>query len=168
MLLKVKSVLLSLAVVSFIFAGCNSSEEKKSDEELTPSDGITDMDTSDSLGSLTGDSAASSGDVVYFGYDEYTLDSAAREAVQAVAEKLKSGEAKAVVVEGHCDERGSIEYNLALGNRRAEAVKAALVSLGVNKASVSTISYGKERPAVDGSNEEAWSKNRRAEFVISN
>lgn len=167
MLLKVRHVLLSLAVVSFIFAGCNSSDEKKSDEELTPSDGVTDLDASDSLGSLTGDSA-SSGDVVYFGYDEYTLDSVARGVVQTVAEKLKSGEAKAVVVEGHCDERGSIEYNLALGNRRAEAVKAALVSLGVNKASVSTISYGKERPAVDGSNEEAWSKNRRAEFVISN
>ncbi len=167
MLLKVKSVLLSLAVVSFIFAGCNSSDEKKSDEELTPSEGLTDVGSADSLGSLTGDSATS-GDVVYFGYDEYTLDSAARAAVQAVAEKLKSGEAKAVVVEGHCDERGSIEYNLALGNRRAEAVKAALVSLGVDKASVSTISYGKERPAVDGSNEEAWAKNRRAEFVISN
>lgn len=167
MLSKIRGILVGVVCTGLLVFGCNTSSDKQLGEELTPSDAVTDLDASDALGSLTGD-AASTGDVVYFGYDEYTLSAQARTVIQTVADKIKSGEAKAVVIEGHCDERGSIEYNLALGNRRAEAVKAALVALGVNKASVSTISYGKERPAVDGSNEEAWAKNRRAEFVVSN
>jgi len=71
-----------------------------------------------------------------------------------------------IKIEGHCDERGSDEYNLALGDRRAKAVAAYLITLGVKQDKISTISFGKEKPAVQGSDEAAWSKNRRAEFVI--
>jgi peptidoglycan-associated lipoprotein len=70
-----------------------------------------------------------------------------------------------ILIEGHCDERGTVEYNLALGDRRAKAVKDYLVALGIDSSRLSTISYGKERPLDDGHNESAWAKNRRAEFV---
>jgi len=73
----------------------------------------------------------------------------------------------ALVVEGHCDERGTVEYNLALGQRRADAAMKYLVDIGVNKADISTISYGKESPLDPGQNEEAWAKNRRANFIVN-
>ena len=72
-----------------------------------------------------------------------------------------------VVIEGHCDERGTEEYNLALGQRRADAVKAYLVSYGIDSARISTLSYGEQRPAAAGSTEAAWAKNRRCEFIIT-
>jgi peptidoglycan-associated lipoprotein len=72
-----------------------------------------------------------------------------------------------ITIEGHCDERGTREYNLALGERRAAATKSYLVALGVSPDRLSTISYGKERPAVLGSNESAWAQNRRAVFVVN-
>ena len=81
---------------------------------------------------------------------------------------LKQNTGAVVQVEGHCDERGSIEYNLALGQRRAASVKRLPFQMGVDGNRVTTISYGEERPAVEGHNEDAWSKNRRAEFVLSN
>jgi peptidoglycan-associated lipoprotein len=71
-----------------------------------------------------------------------------------------------IVIEGHCDERGTAEYNIALGERRAKSVKRYLINLGVDSSQLSTISYGEERPADPGHNEAAWAKNRRAEFVI--
>ena len=83
-------------------------------------------------------------------------------------EWLKSDHALMVVIEGHCDERGTREYNIALGEKRAVAVKKYLVSLGIPSYRIKTVSYGKERPAVVGSNPEAWSKNRRAVTVVSN
>ena len=86
--------------------------------------------------------------------------------IAAVAEFLSSNPRTAIEVEGHCDERGTIEYNLALGERRANAAKRYIVRLGVDAGRLSTISYGEERPANSGSNEAAWSENRRAEFVI--
>jgi len=101
------------------------------------------------------------GDRVFFDFDKYNVDAAARKALEKQAAWLKANKSVTIVVQGHCDERGTREYNLALGERRANSVKDYLVVLGVNPARVSTISYGKERPVATGSNEAAWKQNRR-------
>ena len=101
---------------------------------------------------------------IYFEFDQFTLDAAARQTLSKNADYLKANGGVQVVVEGHCDERGSDEYNLALGESRALAAKEYLVSLGISANRLSVISYGEEKPAVSGSTEEAWAKNRRAEF----
>ena len=85
-----------------------------------------------------------------------------------MADYLRNNAAAVVQIEGHTDERGSIEYNLALGQRRAQSVKNYLVELGIDPSRLPTMSYGEERPAMEGSDEAAWEKNRRAEFVLSN
>jgi peptidoglycan-associated lipoprotein len=106
-------------------------------------------------------------ETVYFDFDKSDLRQDARNALSRNAEiLLKSKAAAKVKIEGHCDERGSAEYNLALGERRAKSAQQYLTTLGVQPERLSIISYGKEKPAVQGSNEEAWAKNRRAEFVI--
>jgi peptidoglycan-associated lipoprotein len=101
---------------------------------------------------------------IYFDFDQFTLSAEARKTLAENAKYLKANSGTQVVVEGHCDERGSDEYNLALGESRALAAKNYLVSLGVSAKQLSVISYGEEKPAAMGSNEEAWAKNRRAEF----
>lgn len=107
-------------------------------------------------------------EAVYFAFDDYTLNMDAQQRLQGLADHLKGTQGAVVQVEGHCDERGSIEYNLALGERRANSVKNFLTQLGVEAGRVSTISYGEEKPSTDGHDEGAWSKNRRAEFTLSN
>jgi peptidoglycan-associated lipoprotein len=105
-------------------------------------------------------------ETVYFDFDKSDLRQDARVTLSRNAEiMLKTRTLKKVRIEGHCDERGSAEYNMALGERRAIAVQQYLVTLGVQPDRLSVISYGKEKPAVMGSGEEAWAKNRRAEFV---
>jgi peptidoglycan-associated lipoprotein len=101
---------------------------------------------------------------VYFDFDSYTLRDDAQSELRKIATGLKSAAGTKIQVEGHCDERGSNEYNLALGERRARAITEFLAAEGVSAADLSTISYGEERPAVQGSTEDAWSKNRRGEF----
>ena len=103
---------------------------------------------------------------VYFGYDRYDLDTEARAILKGNADWLKANVAVRVEVEGHCDERGTSEYNLALGAKRSQAVKDYLATLGVAAARLSTISYGEELPVCKEQNEECWQKNRRASFVI--
>ena len=105
-------------------------------------------------------------ETVYFDYDKSDLLDGTRETLQSNAEWLKANPARTVRIEGHCDERGTIEYNLALGQRRAASVKTYLVGLGIDPARLETVSFGKERPADPGHDEAAHSKNRRAEFVI--
>jgi peptidoglycan-associated lipoprotein len=105
---------------------------------------------------------------IYFDFDQFTLSADARKVLGNNAKYLKmNGDAK-IVIEGHCDERGSDEYNLALGESRALAAKSYLVSLGISAKRLSVISYGEEKPAAKGSNESAWAKNRRAEFKVVN
>jgi peptidoglycan-associated lipoprotein len=101
---------------------------------------------------------------VYFDFDSYTLNNSAQETLRQLSSSLKGGASAKVQVEGHCDERGSNEYNLALGERRARAIKEFLVGEGVTDSALTTISYGEERPASQGSSEDSWSKNRRGEF----
>ena len=105
-------------------------------------------------------------DRVFFGYDSSELTAEGRATLDQQAAWLKSRPNLAITVEGHCDERGTREYNLALGERRANAARDYLVSLGVPAASINTISYGKERPAVEGSDETSWAQNRRAVTVV--
>ena len=107
------------------------------------------------------------GDRVFFGYDSSDLDSDALELLQDQVAWLKQNSDVSVVIEGHCDERGTREYNLALGEKRAQAVKNYLIGLGINPDRVSTISYGKERPAVVGSNDGAWAQNRRSVTIVN-
>lgn len=106
-------------------------------------------------------------DRIYFDYDSSALDRESREVLDIQAAWLKSNPNIDVVVEGHCDERGTREYNLALGERRAQAAKNYLVASGVTPNRIRTISYGKERPAVLGSTPVAWSQNRRAVTVVA-
>jgi peptidoglycan-associated lipoprotein len=107
------------------------------------------------------------GDRVFFDFDKSDIKPEGRTTLQRQADWLKKYPNVTVTVEGHCDERGTREYNLALGERRATAVKRMLVALGIPTNRVSTISYGKERPAVVGSNEAAWAQNRRGVTVIN-
>jgi peptidoglycan-associated lipoprotein len=102
---------------------------------------------------------------VYFDYDSAQINESERSKIESVASSMKGGSGQ-VIVEGNCDERGSTEYNLALGERRALAIRAYLVGLGVDGARVQTKSYGEEKPVDPGHDESAWSKNRRGEFVV--
>jgi peptidoglycan-associated lipoprotein len=106
------------------------------------------------------------GDRVFFGYDEFDLTAQARTTIEHQAQWLKTYPSVTVMVEGHCDERGTREYNLALGEKRATAVRNYLVANGVDPSRVQTISYGKERPAVLGSDETSWAQNRRGVLVV--
>lgn len=101
---------------------------------------------------------------IHFAFDQFTLSDEARSILAQNAEYLKTMDNVQVVIEGHCDERGSDEYNLALGESRALAAKSYLVSLGISPSRLSVISYGEEKPLVYASSEEAWAQNRRAEF----
>ncbi len=107
------------------------------------------------------------GDRVFFGYDSSDLDSDALELLQDQVAWLKENSDVTVTIEGHCDERGTREYNLALGEKRAQSVKNYLIGLGISPDRVSTISYGKERPAVVGSNDGAWAQNRRSVTIVN-
>ncbi len=118
-----------------------------------------------STGGESSDTQSSALQDAFFDYDDASLRSDAKAALEANAKYLDRSSGTNVVVEGHCDERGSVEYNLALGERRARAAKEFLVSYGVAGNRLTTISYGKERPFDPGHDESAWAKNRRAHFV---
>jgi peptidoglycan-associated lipoprotein len=106
------------------------------------------------------DLAATAGDRVFFAYDQSTISAEGQQILQRQSEWLKRYSQVSITIEGHCDERGTREYNLALGERRAQAVKSVLIALGVPAARVQTISYGKERPIVVGSDEAGYAQNR--------
>jgi peptidoglycan-associated lipoprotein len=103
--------------------------------------------------------------LIYFDYDSYVIKPEFQSMLESHARFLKANARRKVSIEGHTDERGGREYNLALGQRRSEAVRRALGLLGVPDAQVEAVSFGKEKPVAPGSNEEAWAKNRRAEIV---
>ena len=105
---------------------------------------------------------------IQFDYDKFDLSASARDLLAEHARVLRNRPEVNVQIEGHCDERGTVEYNLALGDKRAKAVANYLTSLGVERGRLSTISYGKERPLDSRQNDSAWSRNRRAEFRVLN
>jgi peptidoglycan-associated lipoprotein len=103
---------------------------------------------------------------IYFEYDSYTVQSEDLAKIKAMGEWLKANSAVRIVVEGHCDERGTVEYNLALGQKRADVVKNHLTKFGVDEKRIRAISFGKEMPADPGHTEDAWAKNRRVHFDL--
>jgi peptidoglycan-associated lipoprotein len=163
MLLKSSHTLAALALaLGLTVVGCTE-DPKPADEPVQPS-------TTAEPAPATPPPATTANftpETVYFAFDDYTLNMDAQQRLQGMADHLKGDQGAVVQIEGHCDERGSIEYNLALGERRAQSVKNYLVQLGVDAGRLSTISYGEEKPATDGHDETAWSKNRRAEFTVS-
>ncbi len=142
---------LTLAVVMSFLVGCSSSDNKATE---APTTGTAVTDTSATEATLS--------NVVYFDFDQYSLTAESRAVLLAHADKLK-GASVAVRLEGHADERGSREYNLALGEKRANAVRDFLVTQGVNGSSLEVVSFGEEQPAATGSDEASWSQNRRVE-----
>lgn len=119
---------------------------------------LQDMEASEGGGATHGDAT------IYFDYDSAELSADAQRTLKKVAAELEGNPSQSVDISGHCDERGTIEYNLALGEKRARSAKKFLVTLGVSGDRISCISYGEERPIDPESSEEAWSKNRRDEF----
>jgi len=103
---------------------------------------------------------------VFFDYDSAELSSSSQSTLDANGKVLNDNASTSLTIEGHCDERGTVEYNLALGDRRAQSAKDYLVRFGVPATRLSTISYGEERPFADGHDEAAWAQNRRAHFVV--
>jgi peptidoglycan-associated lipoprotein len=107
-------------------------------------------------------------EIVYFNFDDHTLTEQGMARLNRLAEHMRSSKDLKLKIEGHCDERGSTEYNLALGQLRAQAVRSYLVSLNLPESRIESVSFGEERPAAEGRGEEHWAKNRRAEFTFVN
>ena len=103
---------------------------------------------------------------IYFEFDKSTLTQDAQETLTKKARWLRTNADVKVIIEGHCDKRGTNEYNLALGDKRAVSTKGFLVDLGISPSRLITISYGEERPLIGGNDENAWAKNRRAHFAV--
>ena len=175
--------LVILSVSALAVGGCAKKEAVRSDGSLTSGssqyDGgisgtetprgqtIAPADDSRRGGTLSGsDVSQSDFEIAYFDYDKSTLRQDTRDTLSKNAAVLKNKKNVKVRLEGHCDERGSAEYNLALGERRAKSALNYLLTLGIAADRLSITSYGKEKPAVDGQDESAWSKNRRVEFIV--
>jgi len=160
-----------VAAVTALSVSCSS--KKKASEPVGGAEGAA-MDTNVGGKDINFDPAGSdSGKIpglhtVNFDFDSSTLSSEARRLLAENAEWIKTNTRSTVQIEGHCDSRGSVEYNLALGERRAKAVKNYLVSLGVDSKRMTVISYGEEKPVDTSDSEQAYAKNRRANFVPLN
>ena len=169
------------AIVAFL-AACETAPKDAGDAGGSGASGSSDTSSSSSSsssasGGSTSSSSGSStmtkdeelvsiGNKVYFDFDSSALSADAKSTLNAQAAFLRSNPSVRITVEGHADERGTREYNLALGDRRASAARDFLVAQGIDGARIKTISYGKERPEMVGSNDEAWAKNRRSVSII--
>ncbi len=169
--------LLSLLAVLVLVAGCSKNEpdtgmvttDSSYSTNQTSTADTSVVDPNYAAGPLAGsqqDFVVNVGDRVFFGYDQYDLSGEARASVERQAQWLKQYGSVSIVVEGHADERGTREYNLALGEKRATSVRNYLIANGVDASRIQVISYGKERPAVMGSDDQSWAQNRRAVVVI--
>lgn len=166
-------ILIALAPAALLLSACSSKDEEVATageyvEDTTPSDAIADNDVD--LVELPGAQAdliaAAGSDTIYFGTDDYGLESDSRATLQAQANWLMANPNVNASIEGHADERGTREYNLALGERRANSALEFLVAQGVPRNRLTVVSWGKERPAAIGSSEQAWAQNRRSVTVI--
>jgi peptidoglycan-associated lipoprotein len=163
--MKLNKLLALGVMVLSLSVGCSKKQTVNpgdaSGGEVTDSDlgnpGMADSDSGNAMGMQT----------INFPFDSFEIVGQEREKLRANIAILKEKATVAVQVEGHCDERGGIQYNLALGEKRANAVKQQLVAGGISGARVTTISMGKEKPLATGSDEGAWAQNRRANFVIT-
>jgi peptidoglycan-associated lipoprotein len=160
-----RSLMIAAAVISL--GAC----AKKPPEELPPApvDNATPPPPPAQSGPVKGSQedflASVAADRVFFDTDEFDIDAADQATLQSQAQWLQANPTVKVTIEGHCDERGTRDYNLALGEKRANSAKNYLASLGIDSSRITTISYGKERPAAMGSDESAWAQNRRAVTV---
>lgn len=162
--------LIGLAIVLAIAPGCSSRKKLSSEAQIEPpptettapapsdNDNVPPPRTETTTERLALEDA-------FFDFDDFSLRQDAKSSLEKDGKYLEKNSVSRVVIEGHCDERGSVEYNLALGEKRARAAKEYLTTYGVNGSRITTISYGKERPFDPGHNEEAWARNRRAHFV---
>lgn len=161
-----------LCVLTIAMTGCKGKKDTminpdlmddsaSSTNETTSGDGLPNLDIERLLFDPNSDSGLK---IVYFDYDSFSLRHDALQVLSDNAEKIKQAPGVVVQIAGHCDERGTQEYNLALGEKRALTVREHLIKLGVSGDRLITLSYGEEFPAVPGSNESAWSRNRRCEF----
>lgn len=159
-----------LAISVTALSGCRSKNKSSDymgyDDNLSGGSLIGDIELNPDNMGLPMDGDRSLFSPVMFGYDSSQVNSSAAATVESVAKYLNKGKGEGVILEGHGDERGSREYNLALGERRALAVRDYLISLGVDAMTIQTKSFGEEVPASAGHNESAWSENRRVVFAI--
>ncbi len=147
-----------IAACGLMFAGCA--------KKTTVESGSKPAATAPTTHAVSNQVPEPSSHSVYFAFDSSDLDAAAQSILDANAAWLKANADKSITIEGNCDERGSREYNLALGQRRADAVKAYLVDHGVDASRISTVSFGEERPVCHGTGEACWAQNRRADIVV--
>ncbi len=168
------TILIMLALALAVAPGCKKKMPKESDrptdggskiEEVSPNGGETNGTDNDTRSEEERDLALVQ--TIYFEYDRAEIRADGREAIRKNADMFRKWSNWTVTLEGHCDERGTNEYNLALGERRAKAVQRALEAEGIASARIRTISYGEERPADPGHTETSWSRNRRAEFRVA-
>jgi len=162
-----RSSFFSLALVGFIVltVSCSKKDVKSDEPGFSPSEGAA---ASPDASVNAGEASTPAPDMatIYFAFDSFTLSGEGRDALKSNADWLRDNPTATVQIEGHCDERGTTEYNLALGEKRANSVKNYLTKMGVDSSRLSVISYGEERPAVSGHDEAAWAQNRRAAFVV--
>lgn len=181
-ILRSRAAFLSLGLSAAFLAGCasNTRVEPPAPVESRGTGTISGAGTGAAQGAGTGgvgssavtpvdtgrnaDAAAGAGRVVYFDFDSFVVKSEFAGAIDGHAKRLNAAKAKKVVIEGHTDERGGREYNLALGQKRAEAVQKSLTLLGVSGEQIEAVSFGEERAAAQGSGEAVWAQNRRAEI----
>jgi len=150
-------LLIAMVSAAMLFAGCSKKVEVTDTSSAKPAQTVSAVDSSKAQ--------KPSSNSVYFAFDSSDLDAAARATLDGYAEWLNANASTNITIEGNCDERGSREYNLALGQRRADSVRDYLSSRGVNAARVDTVSFGEERPACQGSGEACWAQNRRGDIV---
>lgn len=169
--------LVTTFAAALLLAACSTPSEEASTTSGSGSagTGTTQQSTTGTTGSSIPGPAAGSqeeltvevGDRIFFDFDKFEIRADQRGTVEALAAWLDTNPSVTLTIEGHADERGTREYNLALGERRANSVRDYLVALGTNPGRLTTVSYGEERPAVLGSNESAWAQNRRGVFVVN-
>lgn len=158
-------------LVTVAIGACTQRDARDSDDAfIAPSGDNSEVSEPSRENAGAGDAgAALSGlEAVYFAFDSSVVSGTAVDSLKRNADWLRDNPSASIQIEGHCDERGTVEYNLALGERRAAAARGYLVKLGVEKSRMSIISLGEERPTDSGHDESAWSRNRRAEFVATN
>ena len=161
--------ILAIVAATFLLAACETASQVSGDSaSASASNTASSSSASSSAADKTpAEKLAQVGDTVNFDFDSSELTVSARSTLNRQAAFFSLNPDLMIVIEGHADERGTREYNLALGDRRATAVRDYLVAKGINSARVRTVSYGKERPAIAGSDEAAWAKNRRAATVLN-
>ena len=169
-------LVLVLLLSAFLF-GCSSTEEKKDevtieDQGMPVEEGTADTQTygteedeRSKMSALDDPNSPLATRIIYFDFDSSEVQAQYRPVVEAHAKYLAANPNVSITLEGHADERGSREYNLALGERRAESVKQQMTVLGASSAQIRLVSYGEERPAIDGHDDYSWSQNRRVEIL---